>query len=64
MRLIGLVLALGAITWIMYQVSGGDDAETVIPEGHQRALQKAGGLEQSLQDASQKRMQELEEEQY
>ncbi len=64
MRLIGLILALGAITWVMYQASGGGDAETVIPEGHQQALQKAGGLEQSLQDATQKKMQEMEEEQY
>ena len=64
MRLIGLILSLGAITWVLYQVSGGDDAETVIPEGHQRALEKAGGVEQNLMDATQKKMEDLEDQQY
>ncbi len=64
MRLIGLILSLGAITWVMLQISGGDDAETVVPEGHRKALEKAGGVEQSLMDATQKKMQDLEDEEY
>ena len=64
MRLIGLILALGAITWVMFQLSGGDNAETAIPVGHQKALQKAGGVEQNLMDATQKKMDELEDQQY
>ena len=64
MRLIGLILALGAITWLMYQVSGGGNAETAIPEGHQQALEKAGGVEQTLMDATQKKMDDLENQQY
>jgi hypothetical protein len=64
MRLIGLILALGAITWAMYQLSGGDNAETAIPVGHQQALQKAGGVEKNLMDATQKKMEDLENQQY
>lgn len=64
MRLIGLILSLGAITWVMLQVSGGGDAETVVPEGHRQALEKARGVEQSLMDATQKKAQELEDQEY
>ena len=63
MRLIGLILSLGAIVWVLYQASGGDEAETVIPVGHQQALDKAKGVEQALMDATQKRMQEMEKHQ-
>lgn len=49
MRLIGMVLALGVIVWVMVQASGGADAESVIAEGHQEALEKAQGLETQLQ---------------
>lgn len=64
MRLIGLILALGAMTWVMYQVAGGDDAETAIPVGHQKALEKAGGVEQKLMDATKDKMEDLENQQY
>jgi preprotein translocase subunit SecG len=63
MRFIGLILSLGAITWVLYQASGGGEAETIIPEGHQQALDKAKGVEQTLMDATQKKMQALEENQ-
>ena len=56
MRLIGLVLSLAAIVWALYQLAGGDDAETVIPVEHQRALDTARGLEQSMQDTTNKSM--------
>jgi len=60
MRLIGLVLSLAAIVWVLYQLSGGDDTETIIPVEHQRALDTAKGLEQSMQDAAKKSMEEAE----
>ncbi len=61
MRFIGLILALGAIAWVLYQASGGEDAETVLSEGHQQALEKAEGVEETVMDATQKRMEALEE---
>jgi preprotein translocase subunit SecG len=60
MRLIGLILSLGLVAWVLYQASGGDEAETAIPVGHQQALDKAKGVEQALMDATQKNLQELE----
>lgn len=62
MRLIGMILALGAIVWVMLQAAGGGDAETVIPESYQQSINKAQGLEQSMQDAADKKLRELEEE--
>ena len=63
MRLIGLILSLGAITWVLYQASGGGEAETAIPQGHQQALGKAKNVERTLKDASQKKIQAIEENQ-
>ncbi len=54
MRLIGLILALGAIGWMMYSASGGGDAKSAIPEGYQQSLQKAEGVEQTLKEAEQR----------
>ncbi len=59
MRLIGLILALGAIGWMLYSASGGGNAQSAIPEGYQQSLQKAEGVEQTLKEAEQ-RVQELE----
>lgn len=61
MRLIGMILALGAIVWVLMRATDGGDAETVIPAGYQQSLEKAEGLEQSVQDAANVRMRELEE---
>jgi hypothetical protein len=60
MRLIGLILALGAISWTLYQMAGGSEAETVIPAEHQKSIDKAKGLEQAMKDASQRSVQEAE----
>ena len=54
MRLIGLILSLAAIAWVLYQAAGGDEAETAIPVEYQKSLDTARGVEQSLQDATQK----------
>jgi len=63
MRLLGLILALAAITWVLYQASGGGEAETMIPEGHQEALEKAQGVEQTLMESSKKQLEELDKQQ-
>ncbi len=60
MRLIGLILALGAIMWVMYQAAGGDDAETMVPVEYQKSVEKAKSVEQTLQDAAQRQLQELD----
>ncbi len=62
MRVIGMILALGAIVWVMLQAAGGGDAETVIPESYQQSINKAQDLEQSMQDAANEKMRGLEEE--
>ncbi len=61
MRLIGLVLSLGAIMWVLYQASGGGKSETIIPQEHIQAMEKAEGVEQSLQEAAQLQMEKIDE---
>ena len=61
MRLLGMVLALGAIGWVLYQASGGREADGVIPESYQQSMKKAEGVEQSVQEATQLRMQDIDE---
>ena len=60
MRFIGLILALGAIGWTLYQMAGGGEAETVIPAEYQKSIDTAKELEQSMKDASQKSLEEAE----
>ncbi len=61
MRLIGIILALGAIGWVLYQDSGGREGEGAIPEGYQQSMDKAQNVEQTVQDAAQQRLQELDQ---
>ncbi len=61
MRLIGMVLALGAIGWVLYQASGGKEGDGAIPESYQQSLKKAEGVEQTVQEAAQLRMKEIEQ---
>jgi hypothetical protein len=61
MRFIGLILALGAISWTLYQMADGGEAETVIPAEYQKSIDTAKDLEQAMKDASQSSMQEAEE---
>ncbi|NND66529.1 MAG: hypothetical protein HKN19_02980 [Halioglobus sp.] len=61
MRLIGMILSLGAIMWLLYQAAGGGEAETIIPEEQRAALKKAENLESSMQSALEKRMQDEDE---
>jgi hypothetical protein len=60
MRFIGLILALGAIGWTLYQMAGGGEAETVIPAEYQKSIDTAKDLEQAMKDASQKSLEEAE----
>jgi hypothetical protein len=60
MRFIGIILALGAIGWVLYQASGGKDGDGAIPESYQQSMQKAGSVEQTVQDAAQQRLQDLD----
>jgi hypothetical protein len=61
MRLIGLILALGAIGWVLYQASGGREGDGPIPESYQQSMEKAQGVEQTVQEAAQQRLQGLDE---
>lgn len=61
MRILGLVFALGIITWVMLQAAGGPEAESVISQGHQDALQKAQDVEAAVQDAVDDKLKNLEE---
>jgi hypothetical protein len=59
--MIGMILALGAIVWALYQAAGGGREETAIPEGHRQAVEKAEAVEESVNAALQQRMGELEQ---
>ena len=61
MRLISMILSLGAIMWVLYQMSGGDDTEGIIPEEHIQSMEKANGVEQTVQDAAQQRLKSIDE---
>ena len=60
MRFIGIIIALGAIGWTLYQASGGGEADDAIPQEYREAVQKAEDVEATMNDALQKRMEELE----
>lgn len=61
MRLLGMILALAAIGWLLYQASGGGRSEGVIPEGYQQSMEKARGVEQTVQDAARRQLEELDQ---
>ena len=61
MRFIGIILALGAIGWVLYQASGGKEGDGAIPQGYQHSMEKAQDVEQTVQDAAQQRLQELDQ---
>ncbi|CAA0116387.1 Uncharacterised protein [Halioglobus japonicus] len=60
MRILGLVLALGAISWALYQMAGNGEEGSVITAEHQKSLDKAKQLEQAMKDASQRSMQDAD----
>jgi hypothetical protein len=60
MRLIIVLLALGAIGWMFLQASGPEQGDGALPAGYQDSLEKARDLEQSVQDAADNRLQNLD----
>jgi len=56
-----MILALGAIMWVLFQASGGDKSDGIIPEEYQQSMEKAEGVEKTVHDAAQLRLQELDE---
>jgi len=62
MRLIGLVLSLGVIGWVLYQASGGGEAETIIPEPYMESMKKAENVEAQIQKMTQERLKNLDDE--
>lgn len=61
MRLLGMILAFGAIAWVLYQAAGGGEAETAIPAEYQKSLDKAKDVEQALQEAAERGLEEGDE---
>ena len=61
MRLIGYGIALALVVLVLMNYSKDKgDPEGVIPEGYERSLEKAQGVEQTLQDAAEGRLQDME----
>ena len=61
MRLLGMLLALGAIGWVLYNASGSGESDTIIPESYQQSLDKAHGVESMVKDAAENRLDSLED---
>lgn len=61
MRLMGMILALGAIGWMLYNAAGGGEAESIIPESYQQSLDKANSVESMVKDAAENRLDSLED---
>lgn len=56
-----MILALGAIGWMLYTASGGKDATSAIPTGYQQSMEKAQGVEKTVNDAAKVQIPALEE---
>ena len=61
MRLLGMLLALGAMGWLLYNASGSGESDTIIPESYQQSLDKAQGVEEMVKDAAEQRLDSLED---
>ncbi len=60
-RLIGYGIALALIVMALVNYSKDrQEPAGVIPQGYEQSLEKAGGVEQTLEDANQRRLQGLE----
>lgn len=62
MRLIVMLLALGAIGWVLYTGSGGGKNDTVIPEGYQQSMEKAEGVEETVRESTEEKLRALQKE--
>jgi len=61
MRLLGMLLALGAMGWVLYNASGSGESDTIIPESYQQSLDKSQGVEEMVKDAAEQRLDSLED---
>ncbi len=61
MRLLGMLLALGAIAWVLYNAAGGEEAETAIPESYQQSMDQARGVEDLVKEQADKQLQALDD---
>ena len=61
MRLLSMIISLGAIMWVLFQMAGGDDADGIIPEEHIQSMEKAKSVEQTVQDAAAQRLKDIDE---
>ncbi len=61
MRLLGMLLALGAIGWVLYTASGKGKNDTIVPEPYQQSMEKAGGVEQIVNDAAEQRLKDIDQ---
>ena len=64
MKLIGYGLALAVIVYVLLSLSREDTPQDAIPEGYKRSVEKAEEVEQTLQDAAQKQLEELDAKKY
>lgn len=60
MKLIGYVIALGVIVYVLMTLSKDETPQDAIPEGYKRSMEKAEEVEQTLQDAAQKQLEDLD----
>jgi hypothetical protein len=56
-----MILALGAIAWLLYESAGGGEADGVIPQSYQQSLDKASGVQDMVDSAALQRARELEQ---
>jgi len=56
-----MLLALGAMGWVLYNASGSGESDTIIPESYQQSLDKAQGVEEMVKDAAEQRLDSLED---
>ena len=61
MRLLGMLLALGAIGWVLYTGSGGGKNDGVIPEGYQQSMDKAEDVEDTIRADVEDKLKALDE---
>ncbi len=60
MKLIGYGIALGVIVYVLLTLSKDETPQDAIPEGYERSMEKAEEVEQTLQDAARKQLEDLD----
>jgi hypothetical protein len=60
MKLISYGIALVVIVYVLLNLSREETPQDAIPEGYKRSMEKAEQVEQTLQDAAQKQLEDLD----